>query len=170
MTKVQKYEVVKSYKDFEVRNYAPFITVSTHESGNILSAGNQGFRKLANFIFGGNAESRQIPMTTPVTQVPIDNGYEVSFVMPHDTAMSDVPNPSGDNLQIAEHPAVKMAAIRFSGAVGDNTFSNNEKKLKDLLLAQGIEFEPTPIYARYNAPTTPFFLRRNEVLLVIDKS
>jgi hypothetical protein len=32
-------------------------------------------------------------------------------------------------------------------------------------LAHGIEFEPTPIYARYNAPTTPFFLRRNEVLL-----
>ncbi len=33
MTEVQKYEVVKSYKEFEVRAYAPFITVSTHESG-----------------------------------------------------------------------------------------------------------------------------------------
>ena len=52
MTEVQKYEVVKSYKEFEVRAYAPFITVSTHESGNMLSAGNQAFRKLANFIFG----------------------------------------------------------------------------------------------------------------------
>ena len=95
MTEVQKYEVVKSYKDFEVRAYAPFITVSTLESGNMLSAGNQAFRKLANFIFGGNQESRQIPMTTPVTEVPVEDGFEVSFVMPHDMTMADMPTPAG---------------------------------------------------------------------------
>jgi len=165
MTEVQKYEVVKSYKDFEVRDYAPFITVSTHESGSMLSAGNQAFRKLAGFIFGGNLESKQIPMTTPVTEVPAENGYEVSFVMPYDMAITDMPTPAGANLKIAERPAVKMAAIRFSGTVGNNSFSNHEKKLKELLIAEGIEFDPTPMYARYNAPTTPFFLRRNEVLL-----
>jgi hypothetical protein len=165
MTEVQKYEVVKSYKGFEVRDYAPFITVSTHESGNMLSAGNHAFRKLAGFIFGGNLESRQIPMTTPVTEVPVENGYEVSFVMPHDMAMAGMPTPAGANLKIEEHPAIKMAAIRFSGKVGNQSFSNNEIKLKELLVAEGIEFDPTPIYARYNAPTTPFFLRRNEVLL-----
>jgi hypothetical protein len=104
-------------------------------------------------------------MTTPVTEVPVDDGFEVSFVMPHDMAMADMPTPAGANLKITEHPAVKMAAIRFSGTVGNHSFPNNERKLKDLLSAQGIEFEPTPIYARYNAPTTPFFLRRNEVLL-----
>ena len=165
MTEVQKYEVVKSYKDFEVRAYAPFITVSTLESGNMLSAGNQAFRKLANFIFGGNQESRQIPMTTTVTEVHVDDGFEVSFVMPHDMAMADMPTPAGANLKITEHQAVKMAAIRVSGTVGNQSFPNNERKLRDLLSAQGIEFEPTPIYARYNAPPTPFFLRRNEVLL-----
>jgi hypothetical protein len=104
-------------------------------------------------------------MTTPVTEVPVEDGFEVSFVMPHDMTMADMPTPAGANLKISEHPAVKMAAIRFSGTVGNNSCPNNERKLKDLLLAQGIEFEPTPIYARYNAPTTPFFLRRNEVLL-----
>ena len=52
MTEVQKYEVVKSYKDFEVRAYSPFITVSTHESGNMLSAGNQAFRKLEFHFWG----------------------------------------------------------------------------------------------------------------------
>jgi effector-binding domain-containing protein len=165
MTEVQKYEVVKSYKDFEVRDYAPFITVSTLEAGNMLSAGNQAFRTLASFIFGGNRESKKIPMTAPITEVPVDNGYKVSFVMPSGMSIADMPTSEDANLKIAEHSAMKMAAIRFSGTVGNHSFSNNEKKLKELLLAEGIEFDPTPMYARYNAPTTPFFLRRNEVLL-----
>jgi len=81
-----------------------------------------------------------------------------------------MPKPSGGNLTIAEHPGQKMAAITFSGLVGEKAFANQEQKLKNLLTGAGMAFDPTPIYARYDAPTTPFFLRRNEVLLALDNS
>lgn len=167
MTEIQKYEVAKSYKGFEIRDYAPFITVSTLESGNMSSAGNQAFRKLAGYIFGGNSESKSIAMTAPVTEKPVAEGFEVSFVMPADMKLPDMPKPQRDNLKIAEHDACRMAAIRFSGTIGMGAFETNAKKLKGLLDAEGIEYDPVPIFARYNAPATPFFLRRNEVLLLL---
>ena len=165
MTEIQKYKVAKTYKGFELRDYAPFITVSTLEPGNMSSAGNQAFRKLVGYIFGGNSESKSIAMTAPVTEKPVPGGFEVSFVMPADMKMPEMPRPQRENLKITEHDATRIAAIRFTGTIGMASFETNEKKLKELLDSEGIQYDPTPIYARYNAPTTPFFLRRNEVLL-----
>ena len=170
MTEIQKYSVLETGDGFEIRQYEPFITVSTLENAGIRSAGNRAFQKLAGFIFGGNSESKRIAMTAPVTEKPMADGYEVSFVMPAGMTMEEMPKPSGGNLTIAEHPGQKMAAITFSGLVGEKAFANQEQKLKNLLTGAGLTFDPTPIYARYDAPTTPFFLRRNEVLLALDSS
>ena len=167
MTEVQKYQVLESHDGFEIRIYEPFITVSTIESAGLRSAGNRAFQKLAGYIFGGNSNSQRIAMTAPVTEKPVGDGFEVSFVMPAGMTLDQMPEPSGDPLKIESHPAQKMAAIRFNGMVAERSFGNQEQKLKELLDAAGIKYDATPIYARYDAPTTPFFLRRNEVLLSV---
>lgn len=167
MTEVQKYEVVEVGHGFEIRDYAPFITVSTFESGGVVSAGYSAFGKLAGFIFGGNVESKNIAMTSPVTNVEVDGGFEVSFVMPSDMSLKDMPTPKTENLKITEHPGARYAAITFSGAPSDAGFRAKAVKLKDLLEERNLNSEGAPIFARYDRPWTPFFMRRNEVLLAL---
>lgn len=167
MTEVQKYEVVEASHGFEIRDYAPFITVSTFESGGIVSSGYSAFGKLAGFIFGGNLESKNIAMTSPVTNVEVDGGFEVSFVMPNDMSLSQMPTPRTQNLKITEHPRARYAAITFSGSPSDASFRAKAEKLRGLLRLQGLSSDSAPIFARYDRPWTPFFLRRNEVLLAL---
>ena len=38
----------------------------------------------------------------------------------------------------------------------------------EALERDGITTTGTPTFARYNAPFTPWFMRRNEVLIVVD--
>jgi hypothetical protein len=167
LTEIQKYEVVEASHGFEIRDYAPFITVSTFESGGLVSTGYSAFGKLAGFIFGGNLESKSIPMTSPVTNVEVDGGFEVSFVMPNDMAIKDMPTPKTGNLKITEHPGARYAAITFSGAPSDAGFRTKAKKLRELLVKQNLKTEAGPIFARYDRPWTPFFKRRNEVLFAL---
>jgi hypothetical protein len=167
LTEIQKYEVVEASHGFEIRDYAAFITLSTIESGGVISSGYSAFGKLAGFIFGGNLESKNIAMTSPVTKVEVADGFEVSFVMPHGMTMSDMPTPKTANLKITEHKAARYAAITFSGAPSDATFRAKAKKLKGMLLEQNHRVDSEPLYARYDGPWTPFFKRRNEVLFAL---
>ncbi len=167
MTEIQKYEVVEASHGFEIRDYSPFITVSTFESGGVVSTGYSAFGKLAGFIFGGNLESKTIAMTSPVMNVEVHGGFEVSFVMPNDMSIEDMPTPKTGNLKITEHPGAKYAAITFSGAPNDAGFRAKAAKLRKLLLKQNLKTETEPIFARYDGPWTPFFKRRNEVLFAL---
>ncbi len=63
------YDVEQRIGDVEVRRYAASLraetTVEARSSSEALSA---GFRRLAGYIFGGNAPRERIAMTAPVTQ------------------------------------------------------------------------------------------------------
>ena len=54
------YTVVRSAEAFEVRRYEPYLVAETIVSTTAGEAGNQGFRILAGYIFGGNKGARKI--------------------------------------------------------------------------------------------------------------
>ena len=164
MTEVQKYSVLETTDAFEIRDYEPHILLTTIEAGNLNSAGNRAFSKLANYIFGGNVKSQKIAMTAPVLEVPDGNGYAVSFVMPADMTLAEMPQ-ANPGLTIREMPAAKYAAIRFTGLATDELFSKKEKQLREALDKANLPSSGAAEYARYNGPWTPFFIRRNEVLI-----
>jgi len=164
VTEIQKYSVLETRNGFEIRDYEPHILLTTIESGNLNSAGNRAFSKLANFIFGGNAKDQKIAMTAPVLEVPAGDGYAVSFVMPSDMRLEDMPQ-ANPGLAIREMPAAKYAAIKFAGLATDELFSRKEQQLREALKSGGFPSSGAAEYARYNGPWTPFFMRRNEVLI-----
>ena len=164
MTEVQKYSVLEAKNGIEIREYEPHILLTTLESGSVSTAGNRAFSRLAGFIFGDNQKNQKIAMTSPVLEAPQSNGYLVSFVMPADMKVSDMPSPN-PTLTIEEKAGGKFAAIRFSGFASSSLFASKEETLKHKLSQLGIDFENAPIYARYDAPWKPGFLRRNEVLI-----
>ncbi|MGB5351823.1 MAG: heme-binding protein, partial [Polyangiales bacterium] len=61
-----QYRVVKTLGDIEIREYEPYLVAQTVVDGNLESAGNQGFRILAKYIFGNNRGGQKIAMTSPV--------------------------------------------------------------------------------------------------------
>jgi len=110
--------------------------------------------------------SKEIPMTAPVTQEQTsDDAWKIAFYMPADMTMETAPKPTSDKITMREVKFGKMIAIRFSGRNTDNNVNEHDEELKKYMRDNDIAFnEADRILAFYNAPFTPWFLRRNEVL------
>ena len=79
--------------------------------------------------------------------------------------LKNVPQPDNANIQIKNNLNLKVIAITFSGLFSDGNIQENETKLRNYIKEKGIKIEEPAIYAGYNAPWTPWFLKRNEVML-----
>jgi hypothetical protein len=62
---------------------------------------------------------------------------------------------------------VQIAVIRYSGLWSESNYTEHLDKLKAVLQAEKLVWAAEPVYARYNAPFTPWFLRRNEIWLTL---
>ena len=73
------YQVEKAWEaeQIEIRAYAPRIMAVT----GMNEDSDSGFRVLAGYIFGGNAEEQKIAMTAPVQQT-MAGEKEMAFMMP----------------------------------------------------------------------------------------
>jgi len=61
-----EYSVIERDGDFELRQYQPQILAETLVEGDFQEVGNEGFRRLYDYISGKNRKKQSIPMTAPV--------------------------------------------------------------------------------------------------------
>jgi len=163
MTAVQKYELLESYSGFEVRMFAPCVVADVVVSGDLSSAGNQGFRPLFNYISSNN-----IAMTAPVVEEEIGaSEWRVSFVMPDGSDINALPTPKGSPVVLRELPAHRAAALRFSGLTSEAVMRKQEAKLRGMLSAKGLVPVGTARIARFDPPWKLPFIRHNEVIIPI---
>ena len=177
-----EYEVVAEHDDFELRRYAPMILAETHVESDFEGAGNQAFRRLFRYISGNNtarakiemtapvtqeASSQKIEMTAPVVQEADGNGWSVAFVLPAEFSWETAPEPNDPLVELRLVPERLMVAIRFSGRWGEERFGSRESELRALLVRLGLQAVGGAVYARYNAPFTPCFMRRNELMIPV---
>lgn len=181
------YEVVRAYPDFEIRRYAPVLVAQTRIEGvPFAEAGNRAFGILAGYIFGKNKGAKKIEMTAPVTQTAAASEGEriamtapvmqaadpsgatvVQFAMPAQWTLATLPEPVDPRVELREVPARTVAAIRYSGTWSAARYEEHLAKLREALAREGLAARGEPVWARYNGPTTPWFMRRNEVLLEV---
>lgn len=160
------YKVIRSEGKFEIRDYPPLTLAGTSMDGD---ARDGSFMRLFRFIDGGNDASEKIPMTTPVL---IDTGPEkqtMSFIMPEQTAAKGVPKPSGDGVKLAKTEAARFAVLRFGGGRNAQNEAKAIAKLRAWLGAQKLAEKGAPVFAYYDPPWTPVFMRRNEVMIRIEE-
>jgi hypothetical protein len=175
-----RYSVRAAEGEFEIREYAPVIIAETVVDGDWRAAGNAGFRRLADYIFGGNDGGRKIAMTAPVSQVrggqklamtaPVaqerrGESWVVAFTMPSDYTLDRLPVPDDPAVRLRPVGARRVAAVRFSGTWDESRFDSKEAELRRWLELKGETAVGEPVTARYNPPWTPWFLRRNEILI-----
>jgi len=158
------YEVVQADGAIEIRDYPTLVAAETVQGGSRHDAVRRGFSPLAGYIFAKERPGEKIAMTAPVTQIASDSGWRVQFYMPGGSTLENLPKPAENSVKLAEIPERRLAAIRFSGVADDALLADKETALRAWLQANGLE-GGTAIFAYYNDPFTPGFLRRNEVLI-----
>ena len=176
-----RYTVVRTYDTFEVRQYEPYLVAETVVSATADEAGNQGFRILAGYIFGQNKGARKIEMTAPVAQEPAKiamtapvaqsagpGGYVVQFSMPREWTLETLPEPLDSRVTLRAIPARTFAVVSYSGTWSQDRYEEHLKKLKEALGQEGLRWHGEPVWARYDPPWMPWFLRRNEIWLELD--
>jgi hypothetical protein len=179
------YTVVEQADDFELRLYEPYLVAETLVEGEFSEVGNEGFRRLAGYIFGKNRKDESIEMTAPVNQAPgpekismtapvsqeVKSGmWRITFTMPAEYTLETLPVPLDDRVILKQEPARLMAVIRYSGTWSQNRYQEKEARLLSLIGERGLKAVGEPVFARYNPPFTLWFLRRNEVLIQVERS
>ncbi len=190
------YSVLEERQGYEVRSYQPYITARVEVSGTYNDALNEGFRILADYIFGNNTKQASIAMTAPVTEgqsqkmamtapvvvneseeiemtAPViesqDEGKKViSFVMPFEYTLETLPKPNDPRVEIVVQEARKVAVLRFSWFRGEGRIVEKKRELLSLLERDGVDIKGRPEYAGYNAPFTAPWLNRNEIMVEIE--
>jgi len=178
-----KYSVILKDEEFELRAYAPHILAETTVDGDFKSAGNKAFNRLFKYISGDNkrqkevamtspvgqsSSNQKIEMTSPVGQIEQDDKWAVSFMMPESFTLDTTPEPIDSSIKIRQVPARHVAAVRYSGFWSAKNYSNNLEKLNAWIETQKYRPVGEPIWARYNPPFMPWFLRRNEILVPVE--
>jgi len=178
-----KYTVIKKAGDIEIRLYESSIVAETVvDTSDLDEASNEGFRRLAGYIFGGNKVRQKIAMTSPVTTeqsqkiamtAPVEMetrgaSVRVAFTMPIEYTLETLPVPNDARVTLRQKTPRKFATIRFSGRWTENNFREHSDELVTWIRKEGLQTLGTPVIARYNPPFVPSFLRRNEILIPVE--
>lgn len=173
-----EYSVVKKTKDYEIREYPAHLVAQATVAGAPDEALSSGFRIVAGYIFGGNVRKESIAMTAPVVAekgeriamtAPVVATTEgqtqtISFGMPRGHTLETLPTPTDPRVKIVAVPAKKYAALRFSGYRTEGRIQAMQEELRAALARDGVTIHGSLAYAGYNAPWTPPWMTRHEVL------
>lgn len=181
------FRSLEKHGEVEIRLYAPMLVAETYVAGEMDRASGQGFRLLADFIFGNNRSktggaSAKIAMTAPVTMQPSQERiamtapvaleaqagrWRVHFVMPSTYTLETLPSPNNPLVTVREVSEQKMAALRFSGLAGATKVKAKTETLLAWMNERGLQAAAPPQLARYDPPWTLPPFRRNEILVPI---
>ncbi len=181
-TEEPDFTVERKIGNVEIRRYGPRIAAETSIAADEDAARNEGFRRLARYIFGGNQSKTKIAMTAPVAQQPNEKiamtapvvtergpggEWVIRFFMPSKYTLDSLPTPNEDVVRLVPVPAETVAVLRYSGLISTASTESHARELLDTLCDNGIEPVGEPFSWFYDPPWTVPFLRRNEVAVAI---
>lgn len=177
------YTVLENKNGYEVRQYDPYIVAEAQVEGNYEEALNEGFRIIADYIFGNNTSKASIAMTAPVLQneseniamtVPVineeadDTLRNVSFVLPSKYTIETLPTPNNAKVKLKEIPGRTVAVLKFNWYATANRVDSKQSLLENLIAADGLTQNGPVQVAQYNPPLSIPITRRNEIIIPIN--
>ena len=178
------FTIIQTEGSFEIRDYPPLVVAEVIVSGEQKEAASKGFRLLAGYIFGGNKRregiamtapvgqeraSEKIAMTAPVIQIASADSWVVRFTMPSQYTLETLPEPDDAKVQLRRLPAERVAVVRFSGLASKDDVDEKTAELVAAAKAHNLRTVGPVSLARYNPPWTPWFMRRNEVMVQVER-
>jgi hypothetical protein len=156
---------------FEVRDYPALTVADVTVPGHQKSAVNRGFRILAGYIFGANAPRQKIAMTAPVVQSRADahagGEWTIRFTMPAGLTLETLPKPDDSHIRLSLLAPGRFAVVRFSGLANPGDVQSRTAALLAWAKARHLHTAGPVSLALYDPPWTPWFMRRNEVMIPV---
>jgi len=186
-TEQAPYKLLNKDGSFEIREYPSIILARVKNSGEVKVSQSESFRELFNYISGENISQQKISMIAPVlikqelekesaseqismTAPVLIKNNEMSFVLPSKYSFQSVPKPKSDKIEIAELKGAKRLVYTFSGILNPKNVEKSKSKLFKYIDQKNLKTLPSTLYsAGYNPPWTLPFLRRNEILIELQK-
>jgi hypothetical protein len=179
------FKLLEKDGNFELRQYAAYVVAETRVEADFEDAGSVAFQRLFRYISGNNVAQQKIAMTAPVTQssgapggekiamtAPVSqvadgHAFLVAFTLPSTYTLATAPTPRDPTISIRGVPPQLIACWRYSGRWTVANYRESETRLRERIKAGGLVARGDAVLARYNPPFTPWFLRRNEVLIPV---
>jgi SOUL heme-binding protein len=180
-----EFKLVERFDGLELREYPPCVVAETEVEGEQTEVGNEAFSRLAGYIFGNNRGTKKIAMTAPVTQARAEGAkiamtapvtqqrsggkrWQVQFMMPTEWSLETLPEPKDPRVRLRTLPPKTVAAIRYSGTWSLANYQEHFEQLKAGLARHSLVPRGEPVWARYDPPYKPWFLRTNEILVEVE--
>ena len=165
-TETQKYEVLYTKINFEIRFYPEAILATVEMNGTYDNSRNSGFQVLAGYIFGGNEENSQIAMTSPVRMSGNEKLNTMSFVLPSEMEYEKLPEPKDKRILLHKSKPMYTATVQFGGYANEAEIAKHKEKLAEILKQLNIQHNSQFEFLGYNSPFD-MINRRNEVQVEI---
>jgi hypothetical protein len=173
------FTVERRLGELEIRRYAPRVEARTRiDDASFDRALETGFRRLAGYIFGGNARAESLAMTGPVLAGgerlamtgPVQarasgRGHEMAFVMPAGRPLAWLPRPGDPRIELVEVPERLVAVLRYRGRYRADRVEREARRIRELAAAALLATAGEPVFAGFDPPSTLPWLRRNEIWL-----
>lgn len=170
MTKRQEFQVLRTYNDFEVREYLPCVIAEVKVSAHYSTASSAAFGSLFKYISQGNKTSQKIAMTAPVIAAQrADKAHAdewfVSFVMPAGSTFADMPDPNDSRVTLRELAAETCIATSFRGRATEELSAKKVIELRAAAAKENISLSEETRICRFDPPFKPGFLQYNEIVI-----
>ena len=177
------YTVVEKRDGYEVRQYDAYILAETTVTGDYQTALSDGFRIVADYIFGNNTTKTSIAMTSPVLErtsetitmtVPVISTLDtpvtrtVAFVLPSKYTLETLPQPNNAAVQLRAVSGRKVAVRRFTWYATEARIASQKAALEQRLNTDRVVITGTAEVAQYNPPLSFPLTLRNEIIIPIE--
>ena len=170
MTERQEFKVLRTYDDFELREYLPCVIAEVKVSAQYSTASSSAFASLFNYISAGNKASEKIAMTAPVIAVQnadssdSDEWY-VSFVMPSGATFGQLPHPNDSQVKLRELATETCVAKSFRGRATEELSQKITQELRASASKANIALSNETRICRFDAPFKPGLFHYNEIVI-----
>jgi hypothetical protein len=172
MTQRQEFQLLRSYADFELREYQPCVLAEVKVSEHYSSAASTAFGSLFRYISKGNKTSQKIAMTAPVIAAQRTDRREadewfVSFVMPSGSNIGHLPDPNDPNVVLRELGTETCIALSFRGNANAERAEKEINKLRTAALRENLLLSDESRICRFDPPFKPGFMQYNEIVIPV---
>ena len=160
-------KLIGSINNVNFETNSQYTLASVKMDGKSLNNAKGKFSVLANYIFGGNSDNKQIAMTSPVIY-NMSNFATFSFIMPDNYEVSNLPSPNSKEISFKTKKNQCIASIAFGGFVNNENCNENYLKLLEVLKTNDISHSNDYMLAVYNSPYQ-IINRKNEIWIEVNK-
>ena len=170
MTERQEFKLLRTYDDFELREYLPCVIAEVKVSAQYSTASSSAFASLFNYISTGNKASEKIAMTAPVIAAQKADSSEsdewyVSFVMPAGATFGQLPHPNDSQVKLRELPTETCVVKSFRGRATEELSQKITQELRASASKANIALSNETRICRFDPPFKPGLFHYNEIVI-----